>query len=198
MHRSALSLVTLSAVCTTGSLALADTVIDTTGFWGDLITGNWDKQAQTFRVPTTDRVLSTWELGVRSSDNATYTLQVYAWDPTLNHTTGPALFDSGPHAATPDLTFVEHPIGVTLQSDAVYAVVLDWSSAAFSGVAMLGGDAYPDGYGTLTQGPVDEPWEFDETFGDEAAFRAVFVPVPAPGATLPLALLGLAARRTGR
>jgi hypothetical protein len=177
--------------------ARADTVIDTIPLWDGSISNGWDKIAQTFEVPITDPVLSTFELGVQSTVGASYHLLLYEWDHIGNSIVGGALFDSGALVAPGTLTFIEFAIGVSLTPGDDYAMIVDWASDKdSSGVAFSEADQYPGGYNDYTDGPINAPWFFGSDSGREMAFKAVFV--PAPGALALLGTAGLISRRPRR
>ena len=168
-------------------------IFDTIPEWDGITRSNgWDKIAQTLIVPGGKPILSTFELGAGADeDGRTFTLRVYAWDRTSEHTTGPELFSSGPHAApNGSIDFMEFNIGIALTPGSEYAVIADWDQTdGGNGVAYIVGSSYTDGYANFTDGGFDEPWSFGQNSNFDMAFRAVFE-VPAPGA---LALLGAAA-----
>ena len=175
--------------------AHALTVIDTTPSWTSSQSSAWDYAAQTFTVPALDTQLDSFELGVYSQSGVggSYILDIYDWNTASNHVVGASLFNTGPHAL-PDgtMTFVAHPIGVSLAAGGDYAAVVSLLPdggalpSAARGVAFIGSDVYAGGYADWTDGPITSAWfwgggtspaPYDLAF--RAEFSGALVPLPA-------------------
>jgi hypothetical protein len=88
--------------------ALATTTIDTTPLWsgsdsvsqfgwGQFNTATW---GQTVTVPATDTKLDSFTFYVQLDPSVLFRGEVYAWDNTDQHATGPALYESSPMHTT--------------------------------------------------------------------------------------------------
>jgi len=199
MRKRMLPVVAGAVVLAPAALA-GDVIIDTIPEWGDSRSNGWDKIAQTLVVPEGATVLSTFEFGVGSDAGASFNLVVFEWDRSSEHTVGPELYNSGPvDVKAGPVEFVEFTLDLPLASGEEFAVIVDWDpDGSGNGVGFLSGSSYEDGYANFTNGGFDEAWSFNSESGFDMAFRAVFTPIPAPGALALLGFAGLARRRRRR